>query len=521
MEVLMANNTHSNIQGIEKIEILNLDGSSVILTGVRYMLGMSRNLISYGMLETSGCHYIGKDLMVNFYKDDQRFLSGKYFQGLYYLQGTVLRGEVNISKAEKNMTNVWHSRLGHMSLNNMSELVKRGYIIDKDVKTLDFCEHCIIGKSHKQSFPKAKHLTNGILEYVHSDLWGSHSTPDSLAGHKYFVTFIDDFSKKIWMYFLKTKYEVFSKFREWKVETEKKTDKKIKCLRTDNELEFCNRHFDEYYKQSGIKRHKTFIYTPQQNGVSERMNMTIMDKVICMLAEFGLDQSFWAEAASTAIYLINRSPNFTLDFKLPKEVWSGFKPDLGHLRTFGCSACVHVTEENTGPRALKGVFVGYPMGTKGYRVWMPQEGRCRTSRNMIFNEDELYKHTVSKEIVSPKATKDKQVNHESRAKKKVSFSDDLIRGPSPYPEVEGTPDQGGDESSDSSNSSISSSDDELDHDELNEKSEDGEPDSYILARDGERRQNVRPPSRYEDGNFVAYALTVISDLEVEEPRSYA
>ncbi|XP_013728870.1 uncharacterized mitochondrial protein AtMg00300-like [Brassica napus] len=155
---------------------------------------MSRNLISYGMLETSGWIYEGKDLMVNFYKNDKKVISGKYHQGLYYLQGTVSREEANLSKVEKNMTNVWHSRLGHMSLNNMSELVKRGFIIDKEVKTLDFCEHCIIGKSHKQSFPKVKHVTKGILEYVHSDLWGSPSTPDSLAGNKYFVTFIDDFS---------------------------------------------------------------------------------------------------------------------------------------------------------------------------------------------------------------------------------------------------------------------------------------------------------------------------------------
>ena len=413
-KVLMANNTHSNIQGIGKIKILNPDGSLVILTGVRYMPGMSRNLISYEILETVGCTYEGKDLTVNFYKDNKRVLSGRYHQGLYYLQGTVLRGEVNLSRAEKNMTNVWHSRLGDMSLNNMSELVKRGFIIDKEVKTLDFCEHFIIGKSHKQSFPKAKHVTNGILEYVHSDLWGSPSTPDSLFGNKYFVTFIDDFSKKVWIYFLKTKDEVFSKFREWKAEVEKKTEKKLKCLRTDNGLEFCNRQFDDYCKQAGIKRHRTCTYTPQQNGVSERMNMTIMDKVRCMLAESGLDQSFRAEAVSTAIYMINRSPNSTLNFRLPEEVWSGSKPDIGHLRTFGCSAYVHITEEKTGPRALKGVFVGYPMGTKGYRVWIPQEGRCRTSRNVVFNEDELYKHTTNQENASKEGAKSKHTNREER-----------------------------------------------------------------------------------------------------------
>ncbi|XP_048619882.1 uncharacterized protein LOC125590371 [Brassica napus] len=310
----------------------------------------------------------------------------------------------------------------------MSELVKSGFIVDKDFKTLDFCEHCIIGKSHKQSFPKAKHVTNGILEYVHSDLWGSPSTPDNLAGPKYFVTFIDDFSKKVWIYFLKTKDEVFSKFREWKAEVETKTEKKVKCLRTDNGLEFCNKQFDDYCKKAGIKRHRTCTYTPQQNGVSERMNRTIL--------------------------------------------------------TFGCTAYVHITEEKTGPRAIKGVFVGYPMGTKGYRVWIEEEGRCRTIRNVVFNEDEL--------------------------------------GPSPSAESEGTSDQGGEESSSSSNSS---SDEEQDHEvdsERDHESESGDTetlDTYVLARDRERRHNVRPPSRYEDGNFVAYALNVIDDLEVQEPKS--
>ena len=135
----------------------------------------------------------------------------------------------------------------------MSKLVKNGFIPDKDVKELDFCEHCIIGKSHKLSFPKAKHVTKGILECVHSDLWGSPSTLDSLAGNKYFVTLIDDFSTKVWIYFLMTKDEVFSKFREWKAEVETKTEKKIICLRTDNGLEFCNKSMMSIARNMGLR----------------------------------------------------------------------------------------------------------------------------------------------------------------------------------------------------------------------------------------------------------------------------
>ena len=145
---------------------------------------------------------------------------------------------------------------------------------------------------------------------------------------------------------------------------------------------------------------------------------------------------------------------------MPEEVWTGSKPDLGHLRMFVCSAYVHVTEK-TGPRAINGVFVGYPMGTKGYRVWIKEEGRCRTSRNGVFNEDELYKHIVAKKKESTEVAKDKEKHHEKQAKKRVSFSDELIRGPSPSAESEDAPDQGGEDSS--SESSKSDSDTEQEH----------------------------------------------------------
>ncbi|CAA7059578.1 unnamed protein product [Microthlaspi erraticum] len=218
-------------------------------------------------------------------------------------------------------------RLGHMSSKNMEVLSKEGYIPRMEIGELGFCESCVLGKSHKQSFPKAKHTTKGILEYVHSDLWGSPSTPESLGGAKYFISFIDDYSKKLWVYFLRTKDEAFSKFKEWKEAVESHTEKKIKCLRTDNGLEFCNTLFDDLCRKSGIKRHRTCTYTPQQNGVSERMNRTIMDKV----------------------------------------------------------------RRKDSPRAVKGTFLGYPFGVKGYRVWIPEDGKCTTSRNVVFKEDEVYK----------------------------------------------------------------------------------------------------------------------------------
>ena len=110
---------------------------------------------------------------------------------------------------------------------------------------------------------------------------------------------------------------------------------------------------DTLCKEAGIKRHITCVYTPQQNRVSKRMNHMIMEKVQCMLTEACLEQKFWAGAALTAVYLINRSPSSEINFKLPEEMWSGTKADLNHLRKFRCTTYVHVTQAKTSPRAMK------------------------------------------------------------------------------------------------------------------------------------------------------------------------
>jgi transposase InsO family protein len=114
---------------------------------------------------------------------------------------------------------------------------------------------------------------------------------------------------------------------------ENQTKKKVKKLRIDNGIEFCSHEFKSYCKLEGIARHYIVPYTPQQNGVAERMNRTIISKARCI---------FWVEAASTACYLINRSPSIAIDKKTPIEVWSGSRADYSQLRIFGCTAYAHI-----------------------------------------------------------------------------------------------------------------------------------------------------------------------------------
>ncbi|CAA7029322.1 unnamed protein product [Microthlaspi erraticum] len=195
--VLMGNNSVCRVRDKGSITIENQDRTMIILRNVRYVPDMGRNLISYGQLEESGCKYSGGDFKVEFYKGDRKVLVGKYDQGLYYLQGKIRVPESNAAKAVVDMTRVWHSRLAHMSQSSMETLVRKGFLKSGEVKQLGFCEACTMGKSHKQSFKKAKHTTNEILGYVLSDLWGSPNVTPSLSGSRYFLTMIDDYSRKV------------------------------------------------------------------------------------------------------------------------------------------------------------------------------------------------------------------------------------------------------------------------------------------------------------------------------------
>ena len=209
------------------------------------------------------------------------------------------------------------------------------------------------------------------------------------------LTIIDDYSRRVWPYFLKSKDDTFAAFTEWKVMIEKQTEKKIKVLRTDNGGEFCSDVFDDYCRKEGIVRHHTIPYTPRHNGVAERMNRTIISKARCMLSNSRMNKRFWAEAANTACYLINRSPSIPLNKKTPIEVWSGTPADYSHLRVFGCTAYAHVDNGKLEPRAIKCLFLGYGSGVKGYKLWNPETRKTFMSRSVVFNESVMFTDSLS------------------------------------------------------------------------------------------------------------------------------
>jgi transposase InsO family protein len=142
----------------------------------------------------------------------------------------------------------------------------------------------------------------------------------------------------VWVYLLKRKDDVFTVFKQFRALVEKSTGRSIKCLRTDNGGEYTSMEFENYCKEAGIERHKTTAYTPQQNGVVEHMNMTLLERARSMLSNAKLQQQLWEEAVSTTCYLVNRSPSTAIECKIPEEVWTGHSCDYSNLNIFGCEA---------------------------------------------------------------------------------------------------------------------------------------------------------------------------------------
>ena len=214
---------------------------------------------------------------------------------------------------------LWHMRFGHLNFGSLKFLAKKKFVIGlPSVEFLDKkCESCILGKKHRDPFPKGKAWrANRPLELIHSDLC-SVEVPSN-GGSKYFITFIDDFSRKTWVYFLKNKSDACDVFKKFKYYVEKQSDYFIKILRTDRGTEYlvC----DDYLVESGIKHQLTARYTPQQNGVAERKNRTVMDMVRSMMHSKGIPKSLWAEAVSCAIYVLNRCSTRCNFGKTPQEV---------------------------------------------------------------------------------------------------------------------------------------------------------------------------------------------------------
>lgn len=179
------------------------------------------------------------------------------------------------------------------------------------------------------------------------------------------------------------KSDSYKCFVEWKAMVELETGLKLKIYRTDNGGEYVNALFKALFLEEGIQHQLTVPYSPQQNGKSERMNRTILERVISMLSGSNMTNGFWDEAAATAVHLINCSPSTGLKDKTPYEAWHGSKPVVSHFRIFGAHAYALIPKEirphKLSVKTRQCRMLGYCANTKGYRLWWPEKRKIIVS----------------------------------------------------------------------------------------------------------------------------------------------
>ncbi|GKV22816.1 hypothetical protein SLEP1_g32638 [Rubroshorea leprosula] len=225
----------------------------------------------------------------------------------------------------------------------------------------EICEICVVSKQHCDSFPKDRSWrAKQVLDLVHSDLCGPIN-PTSNGGKQYFITFIDDYSRKTWVYFLQTKSEALVAFKNFKVLAENEVGISVKVLRTDRGGEFNSKEFADFCEYNGIKRQLTVAYTPQQNGVCERKNHTIMNMMRSLMSKSDLPKEFCSEAVKWSVHILNRSPTCPLPDLTPEEAWSGRRPVVDYFIIFWCIAYAHVPDQKRSKLDDKGekcIFLG-------------------------------------------------------------------------------------------------------------------------------------------------------------------
>ncbi|GKB17523.1 putative ribonuclease H-like domain-containing protein [Tanacetum coccineum] len=313
----------------------------------------------------------------------------------FNLENTVLTGGLAclIAKATIDESNKWHRRLGHVNFKNLNKLVKGNLVRglrSKIFQNNHTCVACQKGKQHKASC-KAK-LASSIsqpLQLLRMDLFGP-TFVRSIKHKTYCLVITDDFNRFSWVFFLRTKDETSRILKDFIRQIKNQLNQKVKTIRCDNGTEFKNRDIIEFCGSKRIKREYSNARTPQQNGVAERKNMTLVKAARTMLADSFLPNTFWSEAVSTACYVLNRVLVTKPQNKTPYELITGKIPIISYIRPFGCHVTILNTIDHLGKfeeKSDEGFLVGYSLNSKAFRVYNLETKRIEENMHINFLEN--------------------------------------------------------------------------------------------------------------------------------------
>ncbi|WVZ88670.1 hypothetical protein U9M48_035162 [Paspalum notatum var. saurae] len=336
-KITFGDNSKGKVEGLGKIEI----SSEYSINNVLLVDSLNFNLLSVGQLCDLGfqCLFKPNEVIVSKIDGGEVVFKGFRHNNLYLVNFNSKNANLQACLFSKNsMGWLWHRRLGHVGMNTLKKVMKKDLVCGLKDITFEkdkLCSACQAGKQVANTHPSKTFIsTSRPLELLHMDLFGP-TTYTSIGGNNYGFVIVDDFSRYTWVYFLEDKTEVAHVFSKFAKRAQNEFNTSIVKIRSDNGREFDNTNIEEYCDEVGIKHEFSATYTPQQNGVVERKNTTLITLARSMLDEYGTSEKFWAEAINTACYASNRLYSHRLLDKTPYELLNGRKPNILYFWVFG------------------------------------------------------------------------------------------------------------------------------------------------------------------------------------------
>ncbi|KAJ9546421.1 hypothetical protein OSB04_018964 [Centaurea solstitialis] len=354
---------------------------------VAYVEGLMHNLLSISQL-------CDKNHKVSFSKKKCKvknrrkevILTGVRHADIYIINmNTSTDNFCFVSRASSDTNWLWHKRLSHLNFKTINQLCSYNLVVglpDLRNTKVSLCSACEKGKQTRASF-KSKQISSisSPLHLLHMDLFG--------PVNKYTLVIVDEYSRYTWVFFLRSKSDAPEEIILFVRKMGRLNNLTVRSIRSDHGTEFKNSTLETFFDQKGISQNFSSVRTPQQNGVAERRNRTLIEAAPSMLSEANLATQFWAEAVNTACYTQNRSLIVKRFRRTPYEHFRNRKPSIEHLHIFGCVCYILNNKDNLGKFDSKsddGIFLGYSSISKTYRVFNKRRQDIEETIHVKFDE---------------------------------------------------------------------------------------------------------------------------------------
>src|ERR1044072_6647876 len=370
---------------------------------VLYVEGLKHNLLSNSQL-------CDKCFKIKFTKDEcliedeathEVKLKGKRVNNIFMISLDDLSLKVKCLMANNNESWLWHKTFAHIHTEHFNKLIRYDLVVGLPKIKFDkakLCDACQKRKQTKSAF-RYKNVvsTTRPLQLLHMDLFGPSRTR-SFGGNVYALVIVDEFFRYSWNFFLVQKSDAFEAFKKYAKQIQNEKSLKIVSIRSDHGGEFQNALFEEFCEEHGISHNFSAPRTPQQNGVVERKNRSLVELARTMLSDSNFPKYFWADAVSTACFVSNRVNIRPILKKTPYELFKGRKPNIAYFHNFGCKCFVlNNDKDNLGKfdeKSDEGIFLGYSLSSKAYRIYNKRTLTIEESMHVSFDESNPSKEDI-------------------------------------------------------------------------------------------------------------------------------